>query len=247
MNVQPTERVHIQYSTNMKEKALESSSADKQLQVHEILLTNGSGGSIDMSAVKRLAVTDRDIKKLDSGTITDVPDSSLDGETFFAANDDALIIGSRRKFGAVSLVVDNVDDGSGVYAYQYYNGSSWATLTTYDAPTAYNTLQTENILFPPPHDWALGGDTDDYDGDKYYIRVVSTTAPISVASFDAGEDFWVGTIMTYAPQIAANGQLALSISDPHYPFLFEAGQSIVPYFGTANAKNSLEVEFTLGG
>ncbi len=94
--------------------------------------------------------------------------------TILADTDDYFYIGSERKFNQVHIDLDQA--GAEVsLSVEYYNGSSWTTLSVTDGT---NGLSQDGVIsFTMPDDWS----TTNIDGStKYYIRLHTTTNPTTI-------------------------------------------------------------------
>ncbi len=155
---------------------------------------------------------------------------------FFAANNDDLYIGCKRPFGLFGMTITTGEAGSPVYAYTYYNGSSFSALTLVESLSAYSAGD-KKLVFIPPYDWAVGGDSN-LDQSYYYVRVRSTTLSTTPVGLTAG---WFGEMLAYREGVVDNGTLLLDATVE--PLMFEGGEGLFPYFGTANAANLIEASY----
>ena len=82
-----------------------------------------------------------------------------------AVKDDAYYIGSRIPFSGVNLTISQIAKDCTI-VWEYYNGSTWATITgLVDGTTGLTVIGANNITFTPPVDWAKNTLTA---GNKYY-------------------------------------------------------------------------------
>ena len=106
---------------------------------------------------------------------------------------DTLYIGSDNQFRQVKITVSTAGSYTDVtFSLEYWNGSSWTSLTGSDYTNGFT--QTGAIIFKIPSDWA----TTDVDGTTaYWIRIVAnlgtspslTTAPLGSFIGIADEDW----------------------------------------------------------
>jgi hypothetical protein len=163
---------------------------------------------------------------------------------FFASNNDDLYIGAKVPFGLFGVDLSVNEAGSPVYTMAYWNGSSFATLTTIEAVAAYTTQ--EILTFAPPYDWVKGTGISNItnSSDFYWVRIRSTTAPSTPPQIN---NAWVGEMLAFREGIADNGSIEISSPDSVKPIIFETGEGLIPYFGSASANNTLEASYNQGG
>ncbi|MCK5019043.1 MAG: hypothetical protein KAS32_18425 [Candidatus Peribacteraceae bacterium] len=132
-------------------------------------------GSVDLSA----AFSD------DGGSFTDNTDeaNSVGGTAFNAfagtpAVNDALYIGYSGQFEGVRLILatDGVDAGSLAVTWEYYDGSSWTTLSVTDGTSALTT--GGDTTFEAPTNWEK---TTVNSEELYYIRCRLSAGSYSTA------------------------------------------------------------------
>jgi hypothetical protein len=177
-----------------------------------------------------------------TGSNNDVT-TSIQGGTpvsFFASNGNGFLIACDRPFGLVGVNVSTADSGDGVFVAEYFNGSSFVTLTTIEVQTAY-ALGTKLHVFLSPIDWAVSSGITGVTNGLYCVRFRSTTAPSTTPAFN---DAWVGSFITFREDVADNGYLGIETYE-NRPIVFEGQESLLPYFsGTANAANYVEGSFS---
>ena len=104
---------------------------------------------------------------------------------------DAIYFGSDYKFNTVRINVST----AGVYsdisiAWEYWNGSAWATLTVTDGTNGFKNSGVNNVTFTPPTDWAK---TTVQGKSAYYIRaraVFGASPSITTAPLGAQGWYW---------------------------------------------------------
>lgn len=219
----------------------------KQLQVFSVTAHNRSGGAIDVGLAVKLAAGSWKYGTLTAASTPDFLDATdaiqagTSTSVFTTTNNSGFLVQADRKFGMIGLTVSAAGAG-GTFTYKYYNGSTYATLTTIAVPADYSATGDKIIAFAAPHDWAPGSTAGvgGFDG-MYSIQVLATGAPGSAVSATAA---WVSQFMAFREAVADNGALSLAFSDVRV-FLLESGEAIVPYFGTASAANTVEGFYSL--
>ncbi len=119
----------------------------------------------------------------DGGAFTDedsgAADSTANDMTLLPATEeinDAYYFGAGGKFSGVLLDMGTAGVGT-VITWEYYDGSSWSTLTISDESSGFTTgTGTYLIAFDPPSDWS----TTTINGQlAYWIRARCSTASFS--------------------------------------------------------------------
>jgi hypothetical protein len=96
---------------------------------------------------------------------------------FTTTNNDGFLAYASQKFNKLTLTISQAQTGAPVYTYEYYNGSTWAALTTTAVPD-YTTLASDTLEFNIPIDWNIGDGTEVGGSEDFYaIRALATTAP----------------------------------------------------------------------
>jgi len=118
----------------------------------------------------------RNVKTLDSpSTFADITEAATGPELATAglmpateALDDATYFGHDEKFYGLNLNLSTAKAGTWTGTWEYYNGSSWASLTDItDGTSNYATTGAQSVTWAMPDDWA----TLAADGDtRYWIR-----------------------------------------------------------------------------
>ncbi len=152
--------------------------------------------------------------------------------TFFAAINDGMVFADKRRFNVIGIHIV-VGQATGVYVYEYWNGSAWTTLTTLTAVTftsASNGLD-QWASFRAPSDWEKGGIVGAEN--SYAVRVRATTAPAAGVTMN---DLWMAEFLEYYDAVPNNAAVQLSFPDSK-PFLLNGGEGLFPYYATASANN----------
>lgn len=237
----PLQYANIGYGQNSKDVALAPPS-NKQLHLYACTVKNESGGPIDMAILKRMGAF-----SLYTLTAASTPDAvaATAPITTFAANNDGFLVQSQFKFGMIGFAITTGQAG-GTFAIQYYNGTSYTTLTTFVAPANYGSTGQFQYIFNAPVDWAkgttaaIGGDTG-----MYSIRVISSTAAAGGVVIDS---IFIAELLKYQVAVADHGELSINPALALQPIMFSGAEGVQPYFGgTATAKNSLQATYAIQG
>jgi hypothetical protein len=221
-----------------------SAASAQQIALYEATAHNRSGGSVDMGILRHLRDTSWKFHRKVTAAFSDDTTALQAGtaQAVFASDNDAFYVGSLAQFNLVGMTASTAESGgTPVYTFTYWNGSSWAALTTIENISAF-TATNHWIMWNTPTDWSQGGDTGEgLSTDRYYIRVMATTAPtVTPPELD---DMWAGELLTFREAVSDNGTLSLSVIGPEKPLILEGGEGLFPYFGTANANNSFEAAY----
>lgn len=239
--------LHVGYAQNCKDAVLAPASG-KQIHLYEASLMNGSGGAINVGLLKKLNLATVSAYALTAASTPDA--SSISGllsgtasQIFSTTDNDGFLIGCTTRFNLIGLNISTASVG-GVFALSYWNGTTYASLTTIVVPSAYGA-GTQLHLFAAPHDWvpgtsaAVGGNSEHYN-----IRVIASTHPTNAVEADA---LWVGQLLIYQEALADNGNLTTTIYAGR-PLLLSGGEGILPYFGgTASAANVVRCIYAVQG
>jgi hypothetical protein len=94
------------------------------------------------------------------------------------ANDDAFYIGDSAVFSRAKINVSTAAT-DGTITWEYYNGSTWATLTVTDGTSGFQTAGSNEVTWIPPSDWATT--TVNSQGPFYYVRARVSAAGTTTA------------------------------------------------------------------
>lgn len=243
MNIaQPTQVLVTAYPEVSQDAALVAP-FNKQLAINMIRAFNRSGGTIDVGIVRKFSSASFQLYTFNgTSTYAAVAVPPLGGNnpatviaTVTANN--GFVIQSKYKSGLIGFDISQ-DGASGVYVYQYWNGTAWSSLTTI-AVADFTGTGANVVVFLPPLDWKAGGPAG-LDSSKYSIRVTASTAPNTAIIID---DLWSGALLEFYAAIADKTGVVLEFDTLH-PFILEAGEGIMPYFGTANAANGMTISYS---
>jgi hypothetical protein len=210
------------------------------MRLHQFAVTNRSGSALDAGLAVQFSTSGFKVHTLDASSSPDATDVTTTVQartaiTVFTTDlNDGFLIQARIPFNIVFLNVSTAAGGSPVFAYEYYNGTSYTTLTTISAPT-FTAAGETYLIFQTPHDWAVGT-TSDVGGDSrfYSVRVYSTTAPTTTEC--QVNRILVSRFLDFYESLPDNGSLSLTF-DTAYPLDLETNEALLPYFSTANAAN----------
>lgn len=127
------------------------------------------------------------LKTSDDVTYSDVTAAAYTGNVTL---EDTVYISYEEPFADINLTFSTA--GSGVSAaWQYWNGSTWASLATTDGTSNFTTSGL--VTFTPPSDWAARAVNSSRT--KYFVRLVissATTSPITSKIY--GDDWLNGAV-----------------------------------------------------
>jgi hypothetical protein len=242
---QMLEEFNIGYAEKGKSDALAAPS-NKQLKIHSVVALNRSGAAIDTGLCRKLAERSWEFGQLvdasapDFVDATDAIQAGTATDIFTTTNNDGFLVQAEKSFNIIGLNVSTASAG-GVFEYTYFNGTAYVALTTIEVPS-YASTGTKLIVFPAPSDWvkgttvAVGGSTS-----LYSIRVRATTAPAAAVQ---ANDLWVAKFIAFHSALVNNASLEVNF-DGNFPLVFDALETVMPYFGTASAANMVMGFYTL--
>ncbi len=206
------EHDHLQYSLVGSTSVL-SPSAGKSLKIFSAHLHNRSGGSIDMGLARKIAAVEV--------TFT------ADGVGGFTAT-------CTQKFGMVGFVLSTAATASTTYTATYYNGSTYAALTTILLSDLTST-GAKLLLFAVPLDMATTGGV-------YSVKIVPNANPLIDP---AASSYFAARLIHFQEGNADNAVMAVNFPYDK-PLQLGPLESLVPYFSTASAANCVSVVFQQG-
>jgi hypothetical protein len=231
----------VGYASRGKDAVL-TAPAGKQSIVFSARVFNRSGGAIDAGIVRKFAESTQSYKffTFDGTDYVDASASVFAGTATTGISTSlghGFVVASKRRSGLIGLNVSQAS-ATGAYVFEYYNGSAWTTLTTVAAP-AFTGTGNIFLSFLPPNDWAKGGNAD-LDSTMYGIRVTTAVTPAGTAvQFN---DLWVGELIEFVEGLADNSGLQIEF-DVLKPFVLEANEGLMPYFGSASANNGMQIAY----
>jgi hypothetical protein len=243
-NSQNLQLLHAAYTTQSLTAAL-SAPSNQQLLIHSIYAyngfnsTNSVGLSISMNSNQWKLWT-----LVGAGPTVSEKTSTIQAGTALTifptvTANQGIILQAKDKFGLMSFDISQAETGSPVYEYRYWNGSAWTALTLLNSPI-YTATGQMNIIFNPPLDWAVGDNGEGTDTSMYSIRIRATTAPTQAVKIDSLKPC---KLLVYRASIAADNSLGAMFKTRQ--LLLQQGESIIPYFATANAKNTIEIAYQI--
>lgn len=225
----------------------------ENLVIHEIEIGNSSGDDASCGWGYRLLDSEWKAGLWDDGAEPDYIDDTTDAQDVGAddfsigsdtVDNDGFVIQADRTFNIVTLDVGTAEvGGTPEYEYTYWNGSSWAALTTLAEPN-FAATGVQTLAFLLPNDWAALAsgddpvDTDELDAGKYAIRCRATTAPTTSAA--TVNEIEVVKLLDFIEKVADGNS-----SVKEYPAgkIVPAGRVVIPYCSTADASNWISIEY----
>ena len=208
--------------------------SNKQLALYNARAFNRSGSTIDVGILHSFASAGRKIYTKVSTTYTDISAAIAAGTSTAVVNttnNDGFLVAARKRFGLIGVTVSNTATG-GTYAFQYWDGSTWQTLTALESFSNFSTTGDKYVVFLPPIDWVKGSDTGVTDSaSMYFIRIIHTTAPGDAGNISA---LWMGRFLEFVEGVADNVGVQVLCD---LPVILDAGEGLFPYFSTAAAGN----------
>jgi len=213
------------------------SPASQQVLLHSYGVYNANSAVCDVGLGISLSSAESFFYTLVSGLAVAQKVQSASAVTLFTtSNNDGILIEAKVPFGYIIVNLSQAQTGSPVYAYQYWNGVSWAALTT-TTTTSYSSTGFAYITFKAPADWVTGD--NGYTSNNYYsIRVLATTAPSQAVQ---GSGVVVAKWISYQEQLAAGARLQVTFN--MRPILLEGSESLAPFFGSAFVQNAVEASY----
>jgi hypothetical protein len=122
-----------------------------------------------------------------------------------AGVDDAFYFGYTAPFCKIKLVYSTALVGTNTILLEYWNGSAWGTVTTYDDDTAgyVTTAGTQYIHFVPPSDWAANTAANGPNSETGYIVRMRMSALTSYTTAPVGTSATIYPLLTGASGMAA--------------------------------------------
>lgn len=233
---------HAAYATRGKATVPTGNGANNQLLISYAQAHNRSGGAIDLGVLSKLVNGNWRLYQAESpqADLTSSIQGGSSTQIFGTTNNNGIIIESPDKFNLIGITVSQAEAGSPVYAYQYWNGSSYVTSPNISVQTAFTVADGINLLLSAV-DWATKASLRGDGLQVYTIRILATTAPSTAV---LGTNMWLGKLLDFSAAVANNAKLELNFP-PERPLLLEGGESIMYYFGTANAANCVATRYQI--
>lgn len=235
---QPLQLIYKSYPYVSYQAAI-SPPSNKQLSMHSISLYNGMSVALDIGAAIGFNSSGWKLWQITASAtnVTSTIQAGTAVNLFDTTNNHGFIVQAKSQFSLVAMNISQVQSGSPVYTYEYYNGSSWSALSLKSSPV-YTSTGNVVIAFLPPFDWVVGDNSAGTDSSMYSIRVLATTASGQAvkANYMA-----LGQFLAFREHIAP--QQALSINFNTMRDLLEGGSFILPYFSSASANNAIEAAY----
>lgn len=238
---QATVPLLVGYATRGK-AAVITSPAGKQSVVFSARAFNRSGGGIDVGIVRKFAKNAQAFKffTFNATNYTDATAAVFAGTATTALPTSlgrGFVVASKSRSGLIGVNISQAA-ATGAYVFQYWDGSSWSSLTTISSPV-FTSTGNVFLSFLPPNDWTQGGHAD-LPSDMYGVRVISSvTVPASNVQFN---DIWAGEMIEFVEGVADNSGLQVEF-DIQKPLYLESEEGLMPYFGSANAANGMQIAY----
>lgn len=235
--------LHTAYEQKAKASVL-SPGANQQILLHDLILHNRSGGNANLGALIKLNSLGYLFGLLQSGNpvvdVTTLIQAGTVQDIITTTANDGFLVQSERKFNLIGLAVSQAQTGTPVYAFEYYNGTSYVALPDIIETPDFSTTGDKTLVFSAPRDWALGS-TLAVGGSstRYSIRVIATTAPTQAVQ---ANDVWIGKLLHYQAQVPHNGNMTLGYHHK-IPRVLDSLEGIMPYFSVASASNLVSAQY----
>lgn len=227
--------------------AVVSSDANKQLEVYQSKLVNNTAGAIAVGMCKSV-----NSGNFDYYTVTDAssPKAALANDVksggsvkiFTDTANDGFLLQSNERVNLIGVVNDTTSAAIGAITVKYYNGSAYTTVTATVAPTGFATAAYRFFFLNIPYDWVPGTTTAvGGSGSKYSLLVTMGAGATNAVTINS---ILVGSLLDYNPSVASKASHAVDFYGiMHKPLTLNAGEGLIPYFGTADSGNSVRVLF----
>lgn len=153
-------------------------------------------------------------------------ESRLEGGTAFnllptAAAADRIYIGMPVKFPKTKYKFTTAGVG-GTYVWEYWNGTTWATLTVTDGTSGFTVNGT--VTWTMPSNWAtIGGSASAFNINnvtQFWVRVRATVAPSTIPTID------FLTVGGWTRQFSGTNQASYRQGTPSNGFIFRIDDSV---------------------
>jgi hypothetical protein len=240
MNCQYLSRILVGYPSKAADAVLTPASG-KQLLVHYVRAYNGSGSLADIGIGVGMSSADYSIwhKSASTADISTDVQAGTASTIFSTTNNHGFYIQAKSKFGLIYFNVSQAEAGSPVYTYQYWDGTTWQTLTTKAVPSSYGA-GANYVVFIPPLGWEIGSDDGTLSTTQYTIKVLATTAPSQAVQIDAIK---VAGLLSWIDQLNTGQHLQIAFEGARGTLLLQSQEYILPYFSVASAGNILEAAY----
>lgn len=216
--------------------------ASQQLLVENVRLYNGAATDNIMGIFHSISTSQFKLYKLLSGVASEFTSTVQAGSAvsiFNTTNNDGFLVQSKEKFHMIAFNISQAQTGSPVYAYKYWNGSSFTALTLINTPV-YSGAGIQAVVFNAPIDWAVGNGGTGADSALYTIEVIATTAPSQAVQINSLK---VGKMLEFSHNVAQSARLSINFETQSY--LLQASETIIPFFSYTNASNRLEITYKI--
>lgn len=143
----------------------------------------------------------------------------------------SYMIQSTKRFNMVAFTLTTADTSGAVFSYQYWNGSTWNTLTLVNTPD-FTILGSQAIVFTMPLDMAQTVSTG-----SYAIRI--NTSLTSNYVFGGVK---VAKTLAYEYSVAPHQIIEVTFQRP---LLLAATEQIIGFFAFPSASNSMDASYQI--
>ena len=219
--------------------------------IHSIVFSAYSGGNTDTGVAYGVARSESVTRWWSSisGVWTQQTGVAGNRQLIGGVNGNGFIVQSPQKFGMISYNIAqarNAADASPAYTVEYWNGSTWTTITPLGpgstSALGLGSTGTRGMAFNTPLDWLVGAGSLGPDESLYSLRVTATgltTAPILVTS---GTDLIVGRTIAMQRVHTSNTYPLFSFFTKKQ-LLLRQGEYILGYIGSAGAADTFHITY----
>lgn len=236
---------------NYAEKAntsVVSPASGKTLALHSMSVRNRSAGNLNLGALVKFGVSTSSWKLqvlTTGGTVATDNTADIQAGTevqvVTTTDDDGFLIQAHKPFNLIGMNVSTADGGSSTYAVSFWNGTAFATVGDLIEATSLSSTGNSLVMFSKPNAWVAGSTAGLGEQGLFTIRVAATTAGPAAVDID---ELYVAELLDFRDTVADNASLDLSFDDP-FEFRLTAGESLLPYFSTANALNQVVINYDI--
>jgi hypothetical protein len=231
----PIQTAHVGFGAS-NGTAVISPLINKQIKLFSISLVNRSGSPSDIAVLKGIAVSQFKVFTYSGSSASDVTSTIQGGSNInvcTTSSGSGLIIQSTKKFGFIALNINTAQTGSPTIAYQFWNGSAFASATGISVPTSFGS--GNNVIYLT-QDYLMGVGANSFDSSldssMYTIRI----SVASSGNTPTANSIVVGSTVDFMPQIPNNSSFTSSFSED-YPLTLDGNEKLIPYFSSVNSNN----------
>jgi hypothetical protein len=144
---------------------------------------------------------------------------------------DAFYVGHSEQFCKVKMTVSQARTGTATITPEYWNGTSWATLTSVDDGAGWSTgTSTYLVHFQPPTDWVANTIANGPNLSAGFFVRFRLSAITTVTAQPLGTQGWVLPVTTGASGVK------VSAADPTTRYTYLSGSAITNAGAAADSK-----------